>query len=122
MSLFDDVKRNLVEWYGVAADKTGVAAKIGSRKYDIFGLSRDIERQFSEIGNLVYKGIESGKENIVEDSELLELVERVRELEKELAQKEAEIAEIRTTEAASKETEEVLEVEEVDVEELPEDK
>ena len=99
MSLFDEVKRNLVEWYGVAADKTGVAAKVGARKYDIFGLSRDIERQFSEMGDIVYKGIVSDRSDILEDTVLLELVARVRELEKELAIKQSEIEEIKTAES-----------------------
>ncbi|MCP4144167.1 MAG: hypothetical protein GY752_02645 [bacterium] len=110
MSLFDEVKRNLVEWYGVAADKTGVAAKVGARKYDIFGISRDIERQFSEIGDIVYNGIESDRSDILEDPVLLELVEKVRKLEKEMASKQAEIADIKTadSEIESDEVEEIV--------------
>ena len=50
MSLWEDVKKNLVSLYGTAAEKTNELAKVGSRRYDIFGLSREIERQFSEIG------------------------------------------------------------------------
>ncbi len=110
MSLFDEVKRNLVEWYGVAADKTGVAAKVGARKYDIFGISRDIERQFSEIGDMVYNGIESERSDILDDPVLLELVEKVRKLEKEMASKQDEIADIKAadTEIVSDEVEEII--------------
>jgi len=110
MSLFDEVKRNLVEWYGVAADKTGVAAKVGARKYDIFGISRDIERQFSEIGDIVYNGIESNRSDILDDPVLLELIEKVRKLEKEMAAKQAEISDIKATdsEIVSDEVEEVV--------------
>lgn len=112
MSLFDEVKRNLVEWYGVAADKTGVAAKVGVRKYDIFGISRDIERQFSEIGDIVYSGIESDRSDILDDPVLLELIDKVRKLEKEMAAKQNEIADIK---AADSEIESV-EVDEIVVE------
>jgi len=110
MSLFDEVKRNLVEWYGVAADKTGVAAKVGARKYDMFGISRDIERQFSEIGDIVYNGIESDRSDILEDPVLLELIEKVRKLEIEMISKQAEIADIKATdsEIESDEVEEVV--------------
>ncbi|MBT4292633.1 hypothetical protein HOD41_08070 [bacterium] len=110
MSLFDEVKRNLVEWYGVAADKTGVAAKVGARKNDIFGISRDIERQFSEIGDIVYNGIETERSDILDDPVLLELVEKVRKLEKELASKQAEIVDIKATdsEIVSDEVEEII--------------
>jgi hypothetical protein len=96
MTLWDDVKSNLTEWYGVAADKTGELAKVGLRRYDIFGLSRDIERQFSEIGSLVYNALGEGRRDVLDDPALLALVDRVRELEQDLQAKEREIAEIRT--------------------------
>ena len=95
MALWDDVKKNLTEWYGVAADKTGELAKVGVRRYDIFGLSRDIERQFSEIGSLVYGALEEGRTDVLEDPLLLALVDKVRELEGELQAKEREIADIK---------------------------
>jgi hypothetical protein len=96
MALWDDVKKNLTDWYGVAADKTGELAKVGVRRYDIFGLSRDIERQFSEIGSLVYGAVNEGRQDILEDPLLLSLVDKVRDLEGELQAKEQEISEIHT--------------------------
>jgi len=96
MALWDDVKKNLTDWYGVAADKTGELAKVGVRRYDIFGLSRDIERQFSEIGSLVYGAVNEDRKDILEDPLLLSLVDKVRDLEGELQAKEQEISEIRT--------------------------
>ncbi len=96
MTLWDDVKSNLTEWYGVAADKTGDLAKVGVRRYDIFGLSRDIERQFSEIGSLVYNALGEGRSDILEDPVLMSLVDKVRDLEQDLQGKEQEISEIKT--------------------------
>ena len=54
MPLWEQVKGNLVEWYSAAADKTEELAKIGVRRYDKFGISREIERQFTELGGLIY--------------------------------------------------------------------
>ncbi|MBC8425868.1 hypothetical protein H8E07_17290 [bacterium] len=97
MTLWDDVKSNLTEWYGVAADKTGDLAKVGLRRYDIFGLSRDIERQFSEIGSLVYNALGEDRRDVLDDPVLLSLVDKVRELEQDLQGKEQEISEIKTS-------------------------
>ena len=74
MSLWDDVKQNLSEWYTVAADKTSEVAKIASRRYDKFGISRDIERQFSELGSLVYNGLQEGREGILDDPAVTALI------------------------------------------------
>ncbi len=95
MSLWDDVKQNLSEWYTVAADKTSELAKIQARRYDKFGLSRDIERQFSELGSLVFNGLQEEKEGILDDPAVDTLVERIRGLEKELRLKDEEIERIR---------------------------
>lgn len=101
MPLWDDVKTNLVSWYDTAAEKTNELAKVGSRKYDIFGLSRDIERQFSEMGSLVYNALREGRTDLEEDPVLLGLVDQVRELELRLDEKKQEIEEIRTHAAAA---------------------
>ena len=96
MSLWDEVKANMVEWYTVASDKTGELAKVGVRKYDKFGISRDIERQFSELGSFVYNALGDGREDFLQDPTLLAVVERVKVLEEELRRKEEEISDIRT--------------------------
>lgn len=102
MSLWDDVKQNLSEWYTVAADKTSEVAKIQSRRYDKFGLSRDVERQFSELGSLVYNGLQEGREGILDDPEALALIGRIRGLEMELKLKDEEIERIRREHNARK--------------------
>jgi hypothetical protein len=95
MPLWEKVKGNLIEWYGVAADKTEEMAKIGVRRYDRFGISRDIERQFTELGSIVYNGITEGREGILEQESLQTILGRIRELEVELKHKEEEIEKIR---------------------------
>jgi hypothetical protein len=95
MSLWEDVKQNLVTWYDTAAHKTGEITKVGLRRYDIFGLSREIERQFGEIGNHVYTAVNAGRTEFAGDPVLDGLVKQVRELEQQLSDKEREIEAIR---------------------------
>ncbi len=102
MSVWEEAKKNLVEWYEVTADKTSEMAKVTSRRYDKYGLSRDIERQFSELGSVVYVGLEAGREDILASEEVRILVERVKELETDLRRKESEIDEIKREHAERK--------------------
>ncbi len=102
MSLWDEVKQNLSEWYTVAADKTSEVAKIQSRRYDKFGLSRDVERQFSELGSLVYNGLQEERDGLLDDPAVASLVARIRGLETELRLKDEEIERIRKEHQARK--------------------
>ena len=95
MALWDEVKNNLIEWYAFTSDKTTEAARIGSRRWDKFGISRDIERQFSELGSLVYVGLKEENEEVLSSDAVLELKRRIESLEVELAAKGEEIDDIR---------------------------
>jgi hypothetical protein len=97
MPLWDQVKSNLVEWYTAAADKTEELAKIGVRRYDKFGISRDIERQFTELGSFVYTALTEGRGDFAADPTLLAIVERIKVLEQDLAAKESEIEDIKSS-------------------------
>jgi hypothetical protein len=94
MSLWEEVKKNVVELYSVTSDKTTEMAKVGSRRWDKFGISRDIERQFSELGNLVYTGLQEGRKDILEEEAVAVLMARIGSLEEELRRKEEEISRI----------------------------
>lgn len=105
MALWEDVKKNLVEWYSITSDKTTEVARVGSRRWDKFGISRDIERQFSELGSLVYVGLKEGKDDFLEDEALLGLVTRIEKLEEELILKNEEINNIKSEYARDKKAE-----------------
>lgn len=102
MSLWDEVKKNIVELYEVTSDKTSEIAKVGSRRWDKFGISRDIERQFSELGSLVYSGLQEGRSDVLQDEAVAVLMARIGALEEELKKKEAEIARIHEEHRARK--------------------
>ena len=97
-TLWNKVKKNLVEWYETAYDKTDELARIGKRKIEMTGLNRSIEKHFSELGGRVYDLIvEQGhRGNKTADDEVVQrIVAEVKELETRLRQKEEEIGAIR---------------------------
>ncbi len=91
MSLFDDVKKNLMEWYTVSSDKSTEVARVTARRYDKFGISRDIERQFGELGSLIYSGMREEREDLLASPAVHALLERIKGLEDELRVKNEEI-------------------------------
>jgi len=96
MTLWEEVKTNLLDLYNVTSDKTVEVARVSSRKYEKFGISRDVERQFSELGNLVFSSIQDGHgDEIKDDEKVIALVERIAALELELKAKDEEISNIR---------------------------
>jgi len=95
MSIMDQVKKNLREWYTLAADRTGEMAKISVRMYDKYGISREIERQLSELGSYVYHAVEDGRTEFSGDAEFQSWIDRIKSQEKDLEAKVEEIEEIR---------------------------
>jgi gas vesicle protein len=97
-TLWNRVKKNLVDWYEMAYDKTDEMARIGKKKVEITGLNRSIEKHFSEMGGRVYDLIvEQGhRGNKTADDDVVQrLVAEVKELESRLQQKEDEIESIK---------------------------
>ena len=108
MPMWDDVKKNMVDWYDAASDKTGEMARVGLRRYDIFGISRDIERHFSEIGSIVFTAVKEDQPDVMSNEKLLELVERVKILEADLDADRSHSEEGRTQESDFYSTLEIL--------------
>lgn len=97
-TLWEKVKKNLVDWYGTAYEKTDELARVGKKKIEITGVNRAIERHLSELGGRIYDLIvEQGKSGVIaKDTQVQELIEEVKRLEQELEEKEAEIEAIRS--------------------------
>ena len=96
-TLWDKVKKNLVDWYGTAYEKTDELARIGKKKIEVAGVNRAIEKHLSELGGKVYDLIEvQGKGGVIaKDSDVARLVEETRGLEEQLKEKEQEIEAIK---------------------------
>jgi hypothetical protein len=97
-TLWNRVKKNLVEWYETAYDKTDELARIGKKKVEITGLNRSIEKHFAELGGRLYDLIaEQGhRGNRTADDEMVrKIVAQIGDLEEQLRVKEEEIESIR---------------------------
>jgi hypothetical protein len=96
-TLWDKVKKNLVDWYGTAYEKTDELARIGKKKIEVAGVNRAIEKHLSELGGKVYDLIEvQGKGGVIaKDSDVARLIEETKGLEEQLKEKEQEIEAIK---------------------------
>ncbi|MBU8923493.1 MAG: hypothetical protein KOO63_16885 [Bacteroidales bacterium] len=97
-SLWDKVKGNLIDWYGTAYDKTDELARIGKKKIEMAGVNRAIEKHLSELGGRLYDliTVQGHCDNrTTDDSEVLKLVDEIRDLEEQLKVKEDEITSIK---------------------------
>jgi hypothetical protein len=97
-TLWNRVRKNLVDWYETAYDKTDELARIGKKKVEMVGVNRAIEKHLSELGGRIFDliAVQGHKGNKTADDEMVQkLVSEVRELESELKLKEEEIEKIR---------------------------
>lgn len=96
-TLWDKVKKNISEWYGVAYDKTDELAKIGKKKLEIAGINRAIEKHMTELGGKVYDliAVQNKIEDIAKDQRVKDLIDEIKKLEEHLKLKESEIEAIK---------------------------
>lgn len=98
--LWSDIKKSLGEWASKAANKAGEltreaadkaeeVTKLGKVKLDIFQIKRDIEKQFAELGGMVYQLILDKKTKDFEKNENVKShLNVIKDLEKKLKEKE----------------------------------
>lgn len=95
-SLWDRVKQSLKEGFLTAAEKTEELAKVGKGKIDLMAIRHRIGSTFAELGGKVYHLVTTEKSPaIASNKEVKALIQRVKALEKQLKEKEAEIHRIR---------------------------
>ena len=96
-SLWEKVRKNLVEWYDVAYEKTDELARIGKKRIEMAGINRTIEKHLAELGGRVYDLIEQQQQQtgIAQDEKVADLIEEIKRIEEQLHQKEEEIERIK---------------------------
>ena len=107
-SLWDRVRKNLVDWYEVAYEKTDEMARIGKKKIEMSGINRTIEKQLSELGGRVFDliAVEKVGGKIAQDKKVKVLITELKKLEKDLKAKEDEIETIKKHQESEAEGEE----------------
>jgi hypothetical protein len=103
-NLWDDIAKTIKEGVDTVVEKTEELTKIGKIKVDIINIKRNVEKNFSELGGRVYHIIaEEKKTQISSDKEVKEIIDCIKILENELAEKKEELQNIRSHERAEPE-------------------
>ncbi len=107
-SLWDKIKRSVIDSANVAAEKAEYLGKIGRARLDIAKTRHAIRDRFADLGGLVYEGLKSDDgSDIAGSDEVKGLVSVISDLEQELGRREEALNALR---------EEAGEAEEVDTE------
>ena len=95
-SLWEDIRKTVKDGITIVADRTDEYAKIGRIKVDIAGINHNISKLFSELGGRVYHIYSTEKQpRVLKDTEVVDLLERIRAQEDKLRKNEAEIKRIK---------------------------
>ncbi len=96
MSLWEKIKKGLLEGLQAATDMTTEYTRMGRIKIDVLGLEKEIEEKLIELGGRVYhNAVEKNIFTIKTDKEIQQLLAQIKELEEELKEYEEELKRLR---------------------------
>jgi len=105
-TLWDDIAKTIREGVDSVVEKTEELTKIGKAKVEIINIKRNIEKHFAELGGKVYQLIVEEKQTkIASNTDVKNIINLVKELEKELKAKEAELQDAPAQQASETEVE-----------------
>ncbi|MBD3223612.1 MAG: hypothetical protein GF313_02715 [Caldithrix sp.] len=85
MSLWETIKKGLVDGLHSASDLTSEYTHQGKIRIAIISVKKEIEEKFIELGGRVYHSIEEdNQKNVTTDKNIQQLIEQLKELEEEL--------------------------------------
>ena len=123
MGFWDDFQRMFKKGVTVVAQKTDEYTKIGKIKVDIIAIKRDMDKQNTQLGSLVYQMLAVEKNTKVSTNEDVKaFVETIKGLNEKLEQKKAELEAVRKEYGVSEEETAAVEpIDEAEVEEVKEE-
>lgn len=96
MSLWENLKKGLVDGLHTATDKTTEYTKIGRIKIDLLGLKKELEEKLLELGCRIYQAYDEKKDiSLTNDMKLKQLLTRISELDQELKDYQKELKKIK---------------------------
>ncbi|KAA3618338.1 MAG: hypothetical protein D8M58_20780 [Calditrichaeota bacterium] len=102
MTLFEKVKKGLIDGFNAASDITSEYTKIGRIKIDILGVKKEIEEKMLELGGRVYDSCTSSNTlNFEKETKVLELIDQIKKLENELKKCEDDLKRINNMDETS---------------------
>jgi len=96
MDSWDDMKGNLSGWFDTAAHRTDRLARLGVRAYDRYGINRDLDRHFAQLGALVHRLLVEDPDAVPgHDAAVRAEMGRIARLQDELSNTETEMDDLR---------------------------
>jgi hypothetical protein len=93
---WEDLKKTVKDGLSTAAAKTEEYTKLGKGKLDLMSLNKGLNNAFQELGVEVFTQLtEGGKGSVPQNPKVKELIERILQAKKAVADKEKEIEAIR---------------------------
>jgi len=102
---WQDIKKGVREGLSTAAEKVEFMARIAKAKLEISTTKRSISSTENQLGRRVYDLVSAGKSGVAEDGKVKTLVGTIKALEIELADKEAQLEELKLERETKKEPE-----------------
>lgn len=118
MGFWEDFSAMFKKGVSVVAKKTDEYTKIGKIKVDIISIKREIDKNYTQLGNKVYQlMVLENNSKIASNEEIKVIADAIKALNEKLDQKKEELETVRQ-EYAEKTGQPI---EDVDVEEIPDD-
>lgn len=95
MAFWDTVNDGLKKYAKEGWDVVRGSAITGKKRYDIHSLHKKAEKLFAEIGGIVYDMAKPPYENPLSRPDVLEITEKIKSVEADIASVEEEIAKIK---------------------------
>ncbi len=93
-NLWGKIRKSVLNGVTVAAEKTEEYTKLGKAKFNILAVKRKISKQFAELGGIMYDAIKEKKaEDALKSPEVVNLINSLQELEKDITEKEGALEE-----------------------------
>lgn len=99
MTIFwDKIKRNIIDSFNVALDKTEELTSIGRIKIEILQIEHKLDEKYSDLGKLIFKRVNTESDHILLDEEILCMKDELSRLNEQLTKKEKELGRIKKEE------------------------
>ncbi|MCB0281163.1 MAG: hypothetical protein H6627_09725 [Calditrichae bacterium] len=97
MTLFDKIRKGLLDGFYAASDITSEYTKIGRIKIDILGVKKEIEEKMLELGGRAYDVLSKSSDfNLENATDIKSVINEIKNLENELKMCEQELKRIKS--------------------------
>ena len=94
-TIWEKTRKTLIEIFETGREKAEEYTKKGKERWEMYTLKREIAKQFTQLGGLVYGLlVEKRTTRIAGDQEVKERIAKIKELEEDLRRKEKSLGDL----------------------------